>query len=170
VTNAKFDNFIEKEIHSSDSSRIDWASKKKEWIAQLDKFYEIIESFLKPYTNDSRMNIDFSDKEITEELIGSYLAKKATISFGSKTILLDPIGTNLIASKGRVDLIGSYGSVKFVLADDSITKLTTTYGERPSTSNEKINWVWKIATRPPIRFLPLTEESFLEALMEVSNA
>jgi len=43
--------------------------------------------------------------------------------------------------------------------------------EARENGNEKSDWVWKIATSPPaIRYLLLDEESFMDAVIEVTNA
>ncbi len=175
----KFEEFISKQKKKSSSIEIDWDIQRSEWLQHLDLFYESIELFLKPYTENKTIELSFGTKKIIEEYIGEYEAKTAQITIGSNRIKLDPIGTNLIGAKGRVDLIGPNGKIKFVLVNESasapkISVRVWIQGEEPPTNEEEqpkvISWVWRIATPPPkIRYFPLEKESFLDALMEVSN-
>lgn len=134
------------------------------------------------FIEEGKITIEFKDIELNEEHIGTYKTKSATILIGDHTIQLRPIGTTLIAAKGRLDMTGAYGKVKFIVVPESADKpqiksmIGTEYmsviaSETINDGNEKSNWVWKIATSPPaIRYLPLDQESFMDAVMEVSNA
>ncbi|MDP8239928.1 MAG: hypothetical protein P9X24_12630 [Candidatus Hatepunaea meridiana] len=178
MANKEFDEFLKRQASHSQSKKIDWAAKRSEWIEYLDRFYKTIESYLKSYVDEGKIKISYYKKEIFEQYIGEYEAQTATISLGANRLKLDPIGTNLIGSKGRVDLIGPNGKIKFVLVDSAasapkISARVYIKGEKPP-SKEKLpevtSWAWKIATQPPhIKYYPLVEESFYDALMEVSN-
>ena len=178
MANKNFDEFLERQASHTQSTKIDWAAELNEWIKYLGGFYETIESYLKPYVNKRKIEISYGKKKIIEEGIGEYEARTATISLGVNKLKLDPIGTLLIGTKGRVDLIGPKGKIRFVLVPSAasaprISVQVYKKGEKPP-SEEKLPevklWTWKIATPPPhIKFFALEEESFFEALMEVSN-
>jgi hypothetical protein len=177
-----FNRFVEQASKEKKSKNIDWEKRREEWIHNLDEFYKKINSFLNSFIEKGKISIEFQDIELTEEHIGTYETKSATIFIGDHTIRLRPIGTTLIAAKGRVDMTGAYGKVKFVLVPESADKpqirvmINTEYqaetaSETRNNGNETSDWVWKIATSPPaIRYLPLDEESFMDAVMEVTNA
>ena len=57
----------------------------------------------------------YRGKTISEDPIGSYPVEEMHIQIKNKEVVLDPIGTNIIGAKGRVDMKGSAGIVKFVL-------------------------------------------------------
>ena len=92
-----------------------------------------------------------------------------------------PIGTLLIGSRGRVDVIGSGATqARLVLIDSKATRaadLVRVYvdleGKLPDVPREEpreIKWEWKMVTRPPERrFIELTQETFFEMIMEVAN-
>jgi hypothetical protein len=90
---------------------------------------------------------------------------------------LEPIGTNLIAAQGRVDLIGPYGAVKFVLVNAASDRPRIRVSQKddqapnpPTATQHEQTLVWKIATQAPsIRYLPLAAESFYDAIMQVTQ-
>lgn len=178
MSNKKFDEFIQKQSSPPTISEIDWAGQLLEWQQYLSKFYEAITLYLKQYIDEGKIKLTYGEKSIFEEYLGEYKATTATIAFGNNHIKLDPIGTNLIGAKGRVDMIGTNGHVKFVLvnSDASAPKISVRIwiqGEEPPPEEDvpkDIKWEWKIATQPPrIKYFVLNQESFFDALMEVAN-
>ncbi len=121
MANKRFDEFIKRQASHTQSTKFDWAAELIEWINYLDKFYETIESYLKPYVDKGKVKISYSKKKIFEENIGEYEARAATISLGTNKLKLDPIGTMLIGAKGRIDMIGPNGKIRFVLVDSAIS-------------------------------------------------
>ncbi|MCP4697587.1 MAG: hypothetical protein GY862_12165 [Gammaproteobacteria bacterium] len=173
-----FDDFIEQQSKSAQTTDIDWNHRLTEWIKYLNTFYSSIEGYLKPYLDAGKLRIEKNNIQLQEEYIGNYTVPQLIIHLGSNKILLKPIGTNLITVKGRVDMLGSKGEVKFVLVDkDSsgpkISVRIRIKGEEPPSKekNKSITeWAWKIATPPPqISYIELEQESFQSALMEVVN-
>ncbi len=172
-----FDNFLNKQVQEKDAGKqIDWKAKRYEWIKYLDQFYKTVEEFLSEYLESGKINYEYSEKKIIEDYIGEYSVKVLQIELGPHTIKLEPIGTNLIGAKGRVDLMGVNGKVKFVLVDKSSSgpriKMTVwVSGEKPPEKEEEkkdIEWGWKIATPPPsIQYIDLEQDTFFDALMEV---
>lgn len=173
-----FEEYLKKQHSKADEkAEIDWNKKRNEWLIYLDQFYEKIRGFLKDYTEPGDLSIEPSEKIIHEELIGEYKTTSMTIRFKGNEVILDPIGTNLIGAKGRVDMKGSAGTVKFVLVNKQssgpMIKLMIQIAEEPveeEIENQENAWDWKIATPPPrIKYIELDEESFFDSLMEVIN-
>jgi len=178
MSNKSFEDFIEEQNSVAEEVEIDWGEKLNEWKQYLTEFYQTVESFLKPYICDNKLSLDRTDISIDEEYIGQYTVQQLKIRLGKMEIILKPIGTNLIAAKGRVDMIGPSGQVKFVLVprDSSEPKVSVrvwTEGEERPKQEENppiTEWAWKIATSPPrISYIELETESFQSALMEVAN-
>ena len=96
------------------TKEIDWGKKKDNWLEKLNKLYEDIESWLNDLEQDV-VSIEYVDKDINEEHIGMYTAKKMTLRIADEQVVLDPVGTLLIGAAGRVDMIGKNGKVKFVV-------------------------------------------------------
>ena len=178
MTRQDFEDFINRQAAETAEQEIDWTQQRDEWLQYLGQFYETVERFVGEYVKVGKIQLTSHTKRIHEEYIGEYEAKSLELKIGSSTIRLDPVGTNLIAAKGRVDMIGSKGTVKFVLvpkdsAGPRITVRVYTENEKrpPAESAQAVTeWAWKISTPPPnVRFVEIEEESFYAALMEVTN-
>jgi hypothetical protein len=176
MSKTDFDVFINQQAKVKSDKSIDWEAERDEWLKYLSVFYKKVEGFLKEYVTDGRVACKYTEQEIFEEYIGSYSAKALNIELGSHKLKLEPIGTNIIGAKGRVDLIGANGKVRFVLVNKNAStpkiKLSVSIkGEEPPKEEKEpkvIEWEWKIATRPPrIQYINLEQDTFLEALMEV---
>lgn len=177
----EFDEYLKKQrIGVEAGIQIDWGKKRDQWLGYLDSFYKQVEGFLSEYTKSGDVRFDYSEKDIHEEFIGQYRARALQIRIKNKDVLLDPVGTNLIGAKGRVDMSGDAGKVRFVLVDKDLSgpgmSITiNTEGEPGSIEADKgsgrIEWTWKIATSPPrVEYIEMNAESFFDALMEVVNA
>ncbi|SEH04812.1 hypothetical protein [Candidatus Venteria ishoeyi] len=173
-----FDDFIEQQTKSAQTTPIDWEKRLEEWKNYLDTFYSSVEEYLKPYIDAEKLSIDKTQIHLQEEYVGEYETQQLTIHLGSNTIRLKPVGTNLIAAKGRVDMLGPKGEVKFVLVNKDFSgpeiNVRIWIKEEEQPPKEKVKpvtgWAWKIATPPPhISYIELEQESFQSALMEVVN-
>lgn len=172
-----FDEFINNQIETkSDENPIDWDTKLKEWLESLSQFYKKVENFLEEYVTDGKVKFQYENKTIFEEYIGEYSVRVLNIELAGRKLKLEPIGTNIIGAKGRIDLIGANGTVKFVLVNKNSSAPETKIniwieGEEPTEKDDEpevIEWDWKISTPPPrIRYINLEQETFLDALMEV---
>lgn len=183
MTIKQFDQFVRQSIAGKDSGTVDWAARREAWLEFLDQLYQLVQGFLEPYIDAGQVNMTYADVVLTEEQIGTYIARSATLFIGNHQVRLQPVGTNLIAARGRVDMVGTYGKVKLVLVPQSASapEIQVTIGspraegaclgENQQGDAASPCLAWKIATPPPrIRYLPLEKESFLDALMEVANA
>lgn len=180
MTNKEFDEFVAKQMpKEKESKNIDWTKQRQEWLAHLSNFYLKIEDFLGDYIAKGQISINPGVKSIIEEDLGEYEVNTVTIQIGTSEIKLEPIGTNVIGAKGRVDMNGVNGTVKFVLVEEdaleprlSIQVWTggKTSPSKPSAKLKKVKLAWKISTPPPqIKYLELNPESFFEAIMAVAN-
>ena len=178
MTSKAFDEFVK----NANTSRIpdkDWAGKElAQWRHYLSIFYAQVESYLKSYVNDGQIALEEGEKEFNEESIGIYTARMLTIHVGGERVKLTPIGTNLIGAKGRIDMEGTRGKVRFVLVEaqsygTGMTAAITTDGRPPVAAvHERRDtiWKWKIATsQPHLKYLELNEDTFYGALMEVAR-
>ena len=164
-----FDDFVNQQVARAKPS-IDWTQERDDWIRHLDEFYQLAEGFLRKYIDEGKVHITRTPKQINEEYIGSYEVTSLEVRIGAVKVRFDPIGTNLIGAKGRVDMHGPHGTVKFVLVPKtaSARMIRVIVQEKPVEVEE---WVWKISTQPPnIKCIELEEESFLSTIMEVANA
>lgn len=173
-----FENLLNKHSSESEEEKINWDAQKTEWLEFIKQFYESVELWLKPYTEQNKIKYEYKKIELTEEYIGVYETKILVISFANQQIKLKPIGTLLIGTKGRIDMEGARGRVQFILADkDSkgmkISVSVSVNVKPPSKSKEQKSpdWTWKIVLREPrgISYENFNEENFFNAMMEVAN-
>jgi len=181
MTKEEFDKFVEQKSQDEKSAQsINWEKNKLEWLKQLTAFYSKVEEYLAGYIRSGQIRIKTSLVQLNEEHIGTYQAELKQISIGSDTIKLKPIGTLLIGAKGRVDMVGPAGTVKFILTGKTsngvrisfqiIEKGKTTKATPAPKPDAPEEFVWKIATPPPkVRFIELEPETFFNALREVIN-
>ena len=177
MTEMSFDDFVNQQIAKEEPS-IDWTQIRDDWIKHLDEFYrQLAEGFLQKYIEQGKVHITWITKQINEEHIGSYDVKSLEVQIGTIKVRFDPIGTLVLGVKGRVDMHGPHGTVKFVLVpktDSSptirvIQEVPSGVKDEPELVIEELGW--KILTPPPnIKYIELEEESFLSAIMEVANA
>ena len=176
MTDISFDDFVNQQIAKTKPS-IDWTQRRDAWRRHLDEFYQLAEGFLRKYIDQDKVRITWSTKQINEEYIGIYEVASLEVQIGAIKVRFDPIGTLVFGAKGRVDMRGPHGKVKFVLVPKiaSSPVLRVIIQEAPVEVKDEPEpveeWVWKRRTPPPnIKYIELEEESFLSAIMEVANA
>ena len=176
MTNMSFDEFVNEQIDKKEPS-IDWTRIRDDWKEHLDEFYQLAEGFLQKYLDQGKVQITRVTKQINEEYIGNYDVESLEVQIGTIKICFDPIGTRILGAKGRVDMLGPHGTVKFVFVSEAasspaIRVIQGTSSEVMDEPKDGVDeWAWKIRTRPPnVKYIELEEESFLSAIMEVANA
>lgn len=184
---AQFKEFVERQQRpASVADTLDWNMERDEWLGHLQQLYDRIAEYLDSYIGSGAIQLRETSIELNEENIGVYTAKRLAITIGAQEIVLTPVGTLLIGSKGRVDVEGSAGNSRLVLIDKNIVhprqmfsvgvtvisaggSTRVPHPEAPRPAKE-IEWTWKIVSRPPVmHFVELNKETFFEMLMEVSN-
>jgi hypothetical protein len=185
-TDTQFKDFVQRQRKPASEDVVDWRKEKEERLAHLERLYNLASEYLHEYINSNAIQVYKSSIELNEENIGTYAAKRLTIVIGAQEITLTPVGTLLIGTKGRVDVKGSAGSSRLVLINKGITrpeqmiritstivrpgKMSSPPPTLPETLPEKIEWTWRIVSRPPtMQFIDLNKETFYQMLMEVSN-
>jgi hypothetical protein len=161
-----FDDFLRKEEEKR-TPAFDWDAEKKWWLNQVDNLYADIQNWLKEYIDSKKISIEFSNIDIYEEVLGVYSARQMSIKINDKFATLTPVGTVLIGTKGRVDMTGSVGAIRFILADRNAKGLKI---EAKKDNQTQTDWVWKITTDPPrIEYKDLTQDTFFNCLIQVCN-
>ena len=177
------DDFVDREArkHAARREEVDWDLRRERWLEKLGEFYDFVDSSLKKYVDQDKVRIIHGTKSLNEQYIGSYEAPTRLVEIGDNQISLDPVGTMLIGAYGRVDMRGPYGSAKFALISESeFPEIETPVDDAPMEAadpeeGENVDSIWnkldwKITTPPPaVHFLPLLEESFHQAILEVVN-
>lgn len=160
---------------------INWAEMRDEWLTDLDSLYKLIVEFLEEYIQAGSISYGFADVQLSEENLGEYRATRMDIKIGKQLVSLIPVGTLLVASKGRVDAVGSSGRAQILLLDQrargptDLIKVTVSIGKDipppAPPQGQPISWAWKIVTNAaPRKFVDLNKESFLALLMDIAHA
>lgn len=185
MASRSFDEFVRQEQQAAKvaDQPVDWQAEKAAWLRHLEELYTQVETYLKPYVEAGQVVTDYRAINLNEEHIGPYSAKEMVIVVGSKTIKLEPVGTLLIGSKGRVDAVGPLARAQLVLLNSKVKSMSQLIrvsvsigggppspAPPPPTTPSEIEWVWRIVTRPPQReIIELNEKTFLNLLVEISN-
>lgn len=194
MTVKEFDEFVERQRSgASNEAQVNWDQERDEWLAHLDALYHMIESLLGRYISSGQISVRYQSIDLNERDIGSYQVRQMILRIGRQEVDLVPAGTLFIGFKGLVDVIGSAGKSRLVLANkDRHSTLPQVTIQIPAVgpvtrqnikirnektsdsellaSSDKIEWVWKILPRPPARNLDeLTSENFFQLIMEVTN-
>lgn len=167
--------FINAKKKKASKDDINWDKKRDEWLHLIKELYDNIEVWLSELEDNDAVSWEYKNKEIIEEYIGIYETKKMIIRIAYEQVSLEPIGTLLIGSKGRIDMVGKNGTIKLVLVPQSATGPSIKVeidvdGEGEKVKDEELptKWIWKIATPPPsIQYIKLNSDSFSDALLEV---
>lgn len=177
-----FESFLNKESEK-EKKTINWEEKLTRWKSFIDSLYENINNWLADYVKTGKIIIETHDIEIYEEAIGKYTVQAITVKIGDNIVEINPIGTILIGTIGRVDIVGKVGTQKIILADKNASSpkievnVFTSEVERKQhdeklkkLANTPVDWEWKLTSNPPrIRYTELNQKSFFECLMNVIN-
>lgn len=169
------ENFLNDEQGKADKDAEIFDKRKRTWLRALACLYEQIENWLRELPS-GMIKVDYEPKRISEDRLGEYQVEKMILTVRTQKATLEPIGTLIFGSRGRVDLIGKNGTIKFVLVSEDMDspKITITMRDGQDLSglsrdnNSEQLFVWKIASSPPhIRYQLLDKDSFSDAIMMV---
>ena len=170
---------------TSQDEEIDWEAEKTLWLSHLNGLYDQVTSWTAEYTQSGQMRIIQDNVQLREPEIGPYAASVLRIWVGTIEVIMMPIGTAVVGTKGRVDLQGPAGIIRLVLGGKNWTHPQLVYRQRKYGSATRKaaalqsvadvgvrdeEWTWKVSTNPPsIRYHDLTADTFFEALLKVLN-
>ena len=180
VMATSFEDFVNRqhEMANETERSIDWAKELEEWKDHLAQFNIQVLDFLHTYVDQNKVRVEFVTKRIHEQHIGRYEVRAIEVTIGNTKVIFDPIGTNLFGAKGRVDMKGPSGIVRFVLVPENSSapniRIRIQSGEvdpgHDDPGRATTKWTWKISTPPPdIKYIEVQEETFQTAVMEVVN-
>ncbi len=173
------DRFIERKARLKEEvQQIDWEKVKDEWLEYVSQFYRNIKNWLKDYEKQGVVTYKFAPAEIFEENIGQYKTDKMILTITNEQVVFEPVGTLLIGgAKGRIDMKGKYGTVKFVLIEEEArvpirVQINNDDDEqkKQETDDKPLKLQWKIATPPPsVTHIDLNADSFSDCLLDLIN-
>jgi len=83
---------------------IDWDQRRDEWIRSVEELYSQIEEWFRDLLEQGLMAVRRTPKELSEEYLGTYQIEVLQIEMGDTTVVLDPVGRNIIGATGRIDM------------------------------------------------------------------
>ncbi|MFS0644681.1 hypothetical protein [Siminovitchia sp. 179-K 8D1 HS] len=171
MASENLEDLLKRKKKMKEQANIDWQKEKQLWISRINEFYEEIQAFLKPLQEKDLLSFSFEEIQLNEEIIGDYDTKKMIVQFPDQKVVIQPVGRIIIGAKGRMDMIGENGTVKFLLVNKELQR---PYYLIKETVSNKVNTQpdpelkWKIATPPPnIEYINLNKDSFSNALLGV---
>ena len=84
--------------------KVDWASRKSEWISAVGRLYDDIERWLEPWREQGYLTVTRSPIPKSEEPLGDYEIDTLEITAGDETVVFEPFGRNVIGALGRIDV------------------------------------------------------------------
>lgn len=172
----KFDNFLRDQKAKADKIG-NISDTKIAWLKQIDNLYEQVLKLLSTHVKSGKIRHELISISIYEELLGTYEVPSLVLNLGASKVQFKPIGTYLLGSPGRVDMVGLRASVRIVLttpdAREPTIRIRMMSDRQPDDLGEKLDiadYVWKISTNPPrIKYSAITRESLENAIIETVN-
>lgn len=172
---------LEKEVANSDFVK----KELSDWHDYLDMLYKnILKSWIGEYIEKGLIKFKKNKKNIYEEFSGTYEVESLELNINGKFVIFEPIGTMLVGSKGRVDVVGKNGTVSLILVDKDSNgpnieiKLFTSKKEliedeakEKFSPKKNIEWAWKIFlnNNNRIEYIDLNESNFLDIITGLTN-
>jgi hypothetical protein len=126
----------------------DWEARRDEWLEELEQLFEQIGAWVQPAADAKHAEWKARPPVVLkEDFIGQYAAPSFELDVGRRRLVFRPVGTLLVGSRGRVDVVGGTRSAMLLL------------GDNPGA--------WSIAKRTPrMTITALDEDSFAALLSE----
>jgi len=186
MSKTAFKEFVEQEREKTESwkNSIHWEGRKQSYLNRIEELLYNVEKFLGEFTESNDIQIKKRKKKIQEEFIGQYEVPVLRIQLFGKQAALIPVGTLIIGTPGRVDLVGPIETKRIILTDKDKDRPQPPVGysclwleedqklaEIKAQESQEREFVWKIITDPPdIHYIELNKDSFLSSLQEVLDA
>ncbi|MFM5535471.1 hypothetical protein ACET64_17495 [Aeromonas veronii] len=146
------------------------------------ELYTKVEQSIQELVQSNLCSIKKENITLNEESLGAYNIDSLVISFSNEKVVLEPVGTMLIGSKGRVDMKGPRGIEKFLLIRKGVSSPSQLISVGVSVGDAKIEqnngapvqdivWEWKMLPNSSnwTNFEPVNEQTITSALMRVIN-
>lgn len=109
---SNFKEFLEEQKKTTPSKQIE--NRKDLWLNSIKEIYKEIEQWIGSFKKEGLLDIKEAPISINEDLIGQYETSKLLIVISGKLIEIEPIGTYILGSYGRIDIKGTKGHYMLV--------------------------------------------------------
>lgn len=89
---------------SKTSNQIDWESRKTDWQNAVNTVLTEIKDWFRPYIEADLFQVVETEKNISEEYIGTYKTTQLEFGFNSFRLVFEPMGRNILGAMGRIDV------------------------------------------------------------------
>src|SRR5260370_37560243 len=121
-TDQTFEDFVKRQqAEKTEHGKFNPAEELDFWLRSLTDLHKKVESYLQKWIEAGGIEIQYRQIALNEEFCGAYEAPMMLIGIGTKQVELRPIGTMLIGSRGRVDVIGTSGRGMISLLNKNAT-------------------------------------------------
>jgi hypothetical protein len=116
---------------------------RDEWLQNLDDLYRRILAYLDEFLKKKLISYSYKPVSLHETRLGRYKAKRMDITIGRQLVTVEPIGTMLIGSRGRVDVRGAAGQRQLLYVNKDaesamdLISVSVTMGKTPPPSLDK---------------------------------
>ncbi|KHD10882.1 hypothetical protein PN36_11395 [Candidatus Thiomargarita nelsonii] len=125
--------------------------QQKIWLTGLNQLYAEINDWLSVPIQEQLVIVSYEETTLVEDFVNPYLVKNLCIIVDTESVILKPMGMNVLSAAGRVDMVGEEGTIMLVLLKQETGK-----------------YQWHIVIRTKHdKYLPLVKESFTDALAQV---
>ena len=150
-------------------------SQKIEYFQQMvEKFYSLLqEDWLK--IDGDGLSFQKEPMEITEEQLGIYHVDKLLVTIGRTRVVFQPIGTILIGTDARIDMILNGRKVMFIRTGKNVNYASDLIdvrinGEKPKKNKDFGEVVWKFVRKNGnVSLVEATADSVQKLIMEEVN-
>lgn len=147
-----FEDFLVNKQKEKETGSFDATKTIERYKTLVGRFYQIItDEWINAYIAKGLISYGKEAVSITEELLGTYSVDALWLQFGGERLSITPVGTHMIGTDARFDLIGKEGREVMVVHD--------------KTSD---NWLWVDYTSKRTK-KPLNAKAFQELVMELMN-
>lgn len=91
-------------------------ARRKWWIKAVEDLFTKVQVWLEPLIKDGPLTFDTKELQIMSDgWLGSYKLQRAIIGLGRKTLEMNPVGSVIFGSFGRIDVKGPNGKLMLIL-------------------------------------------------------
>lgn len=157
--------FIENYENKNGVSQLDYSNTIKLYQSRVEYFYSQIKTWLRPLVDTGKLSIVQEEISLTEDSLGTYPINRMIISFGKFHIELRPIGTILIGTPGRIDMVYNGRIQKFILILENIHNAGQIEKVKKVDKNKKAMFVWKYISDEEQNIYEIVEKHSFETLL-----
>lgn len=89
--------------------------QQKIWLTGLNKLYAEINGWLSVPIQEQIVIVSYKETTLVEDFVNPHLVNNLSINVGTESVILKPMGMNVLCAAGRVDIVGEEGIIMLVL-------------------------------------------------------